>query len=62
MTCGPDGADAFQLVELAALRANQVTRGCRAKVDGDHGAAVPARREVAEGKVLYEATNRRTHE
>jgi DNA-directed RNA polymerase subunit K/omega len=42
---------AFQFVALAALRAAQLTRGCRPRVDGDHTTAVFAQREIAEGKV-----------
>lgn len=42
---------AFEFVAVAALRAAQLSRGCRAKVDGDHSIAVFAQREVAEGKV-----------
>jgi DNA-directed RNA polymerase subunit K/omega len=43
---------AFHFVALAALRAAQLTRGCRPRVDGDHTTAVFAQREVAEGKVM----------
>jgi DNA-directed RNA polymerase subunit K/omega len=42
----------FHFVVLAALRAAQLTRGCRSRVDGDHSTAVIAQREVAEGKVM----------
>ena len=45
----------FQFVAIAALRAAQLTRGCRPRVDGHHTTAVLAQREVAEGKVS--ATN-----
>jgi DNA-directed RNA polymerase subunit K/omega len=45
----------FEFVAIAALRAAQLTRGCRPKVDGVHTTAVLAQREVAEGKVS--ATN-----
>ena len=45
----------FEFVAIAALRAAQLTRGCRPRVDGDHTTAVLAQREVAEGKV--NATN-----
>lgn len=41
----------FQFVTLAALRAAQLTRGCRPRVDGDHNTAVTAQLEIAEGKV-----------
>jgi len=43
---------AFEFVVVAALRAAQLTRGCRPRVDGDHTTAVLAQREVAEGKVI----------
>jgi DNA-directed RNA polymerase subunit K/omega len=46
---------AFEFVVVAALRATQLTRGCRPKVEGDHATAVLARREVAEGKVTPSA-------
>lgn len=41
----------FEFVTLAALRAAQLTRGCRPKVNGVHTTAVFAQREVAEGKI-----------
>ena len=41
----------FEFVTLAALRAAQLTRGCRPKVDGIHTTAVYAQREVAESKI-----------
>jgi len=46
---------AFEFVAVAALRAAQLTRGCRPKVDGAHSTAVFAQREVAEGKVIATA-------
>jgi DNA-directed RNA polymerase subunit K/omega len=48
----PNGMGAFEFVAVAALRATQLTRGCRPKVDGDHTTAVLAQREVADGKVM----------
>lgn len=51
----PDQMGAFQFVAIAALRAAQLTRGCRPRVDGDHTTAVFAQREVAEGKVTSTA-------
>jgi DNA-directed RNA polymerase subunit K/omega len=42
----------FEFVAVAALRAVQLARGCRPRVDGDHTTAVLARREVSEGKVM----------
>ena len=41
----------FEFVAVAALRAAQLARGCRPRVDGAHTTAVFAQREVAEGKV-----------
>lgn len=45
----------FHFVAVAALRAAQLMRGCRPRVDGDHTTAVLAQREVAEGKVTATA-------
>jgi DNA-directed RNA polymerase subunit K/omega len=47
----PHAMGTFEFVAIAALRAAQLTRGCRPRVDGDHTTAVLAQREVAEGKV-----------
>jgi DNA-directed RNA polymerase subunit K/omega len=47
---------AFEFVAIAALRAAQLARGCRPKVDGDHTTAVCAQLEVAEGKVARAAS------
>ena len=47
----PHDMGAFEFVALASLRAAQLTRGCRPRVDGQHTTAVFAQREVAEGKV-----------
>jgi hypothetical protein len=51
----PHDMGVFQFVAVAALRAAQLMRGCRPRVDGDHSAAVFAQREVAEGKVIPSA-------
>ena len=48
----PSGVGTFQFVVLASLRAAQLMRGCRPKVDGEHKAAVIAQLEVSEGKVM----------
>lgn len=45
----------FEFVTIATLRAAQLARGCRPRVDGDHCTAVLAQREVAEGKVRRDA-------
>jgi hypothetical protein len=47
----PSGIGAFQFVILAALRAVQLARGCRPRVDGIHKNTVIAQLEVAQGKV-----------
>jgi DNA-directed RNA polymerase subunit K/omega len=47
----PPEVGAFQFVVLSALRAAQLTRGCRPRVDGMHKAIVIAQAEVAQGKV-----------
>jgi DNA-directed RNA polymerase subunit K/omega len=51
----PEQMGKFEFVAVAALRAAQLTRGCRPRVDGDHTTAVFAQREVAEGKVTRSA-------
>ena len=51
----PQKMGAFEFVKVAALRAEQLARGCRPRVDGDHTTAVFAQREVAEGKVTKTA-------
>lgn len=50
----PSGVGAFQFVILASLRAVQLTRGCRPKVDGVHKNTVMAQLEVSQGKVVQE--------
>ena len=47
----PPGVGAFQFVVLATLRAAQLMRGCRPKVDGLHMATVIAQLEVSSGIV-----------
>jgi hypothetical protein len=43
----------FQFVVLSSLRAVQLTRGCRPRIEvGDHKRNVIAQLEVAEGKVF----------
>jgi len=48
----PPGVGAFQFVVLAGLRAAQLVRGCRPKVDGLHKATVIAQLEVSAGIVM----------
>jgi DNA-directed RNA polymerase subunit K/omega len=42
---------AFEFVVVSSLRAAQLQRGCRPRVDGAHKATVTAQFEVAERKV-----------
>jgi DNA-directed RNA polymerase subunit K/omega len=48
----PDGMNAFEFVVLAALRAEQLHRGCTPRVEQSEKVAVTAQHEVAERKVL----------
>jgi hypothetical protein len=43
---------AFEFVVLATLRAAQLMRGCRPRVDGAHKPVVTAQFEIAAGKVV----------
>ena len=52
----PPGVGTFQFVVLATLRAAQLMRGCRPRVDGVHKATVIAQLEVSEGKVMQVAS------
>jgi hypothetical protein len=47
----PAGVGAFEFVILSTLRAAQLMRGCRPRVDGVHKPTIIAQVEVAEGKV-----------
>ena len=47
----PPGVGKFQFVVLATLRAAQLMRGCRPRIDGIHKATITAQLEVSEGKV-----------
>ena len=48
----PQGMGAFQFVVLATLRAAQLMKGCRPRVErGVHKSTIIAQVEVAEGKV-----------
>ncbi len=49
----PSGMGGFEFVVLASLRAAQLMRGCRPRVDGGHKNTVIAQREVSEGKVFH---------
>src|SRR5262245_21237697 len=48
----PTQIGTFEFVVLASLRAAQLTRGCRSKVNGQHKVTVLAQIEVAEGRVV----------
>jgi DNA-directed RNA polymerase subunit K/omega len=48
------GVGAFQFVVLSSLRAVQLTRGCRPRIDGVHKHTVMAQLEVSQGKVIQE--------
>jgi DNA-directed RNA polymerase subunit K/omega len=54
----PPGIGAFQFVILASLRAVQLMRGCRPRIDGDHKNTVIAQLEVSQGKVVQAAVPR----
>jgi DNA-directed RNA polymerase subunit K/omega len=47
----PPGMGAFQFVVLSKLRAAQLMRGCRPRIEGTHKATIIAQLEVSEGKV-----------
>ncbi len=47
----PPGVGAFQFVVLATLRAAQLLRGCRPRVEGIHKPTIIAQFEVAAGLV-----------
>ena len=47
----PVGMGAFEFVVLSTLRAAQLMRGCRPRVEGDHKPTIIAQCEIAEGKV-----------
>lgn len=48
----PAGLGRFEFVILSTLRAAQLMRGCRPRVDSVHKATVLAQLEVASGKVM----------
>lgn len=47
----PTGMGAFEFVVLSKLRAAQLMRGCRPRVEGMHKATITAQLEVSAGKV-----------
>ena len=57
----PLGVGAFEFVILASLRAAQLMRGCRPRVDGGHKHPVTAQLEVSQGKVVQESVPPRPH-
>jgi hypothetical protein len=48
----PQGIGQFEFVVLASLRASQLKRGCRPRVEGHHTVAVTAQLEIAGGTVV----------
>lgn len=52
----PSDLGKFEFVILSTLRAAQLMRGCRPRVDGVHKATVIAQLEVATGKVAPMST------
>jgi DNA-directed RNA polymerase subunit K/omega len=52
----PSDMGKFQFVVLASLRAVQLTRGCTPRVTGIHKRTTMAQLEVAQGKVIEDAT------
>jgi DNA-directed RNA polymerase subunit K/omega len=44
-------SNAFEFVTVAALRAQQLQRGCTPRVPGDHKKIITAQMEVVAGKV-----------
>jgi DNA-directed RNA polymerase omega subunit len=52
MIAAPPGVGVFHFVVLASLRAAQLMRGCRPKIEGcPHKPVFMALREVSEGKI-----------
>jgi hypothetical protein len=47
----PTVLGAFEFATLSSLRAGQLVRGCKPRIDETHGIALTAQLEVAEGKV-----------
>jgi len=47
----PLGMGAFQFTVLSTLRAAQLMRGCRPRVEGTHKPVITAQCEVSEGKI-----------
>jgi len=47
----PSGSGAFEFVVVSGLRAAQLMRGSRPRVEGSHKVITTAQLEVAEGKV-----------
>jgi DNA-directed RNA polymerase subunit K/omega len=52
----PSDMGKFQFVVLASLRVVQLTRGCTPRVTGIHKRTTVAQLEVAQGKVIEDAT------
>jgi DNA-directed RNA polymerase subunit K/omega len=48
----PADVGVFHFAVVASLRATQLIRGCRPRLDGDHKPTVMAQYEVAAGQIL----------
>jgi DNA-directed RNA polymerase subunit K/omega len=57
----PPGIGAFEFVVLASLRAIQLTRGCRPRIDSVHKNTVIAQIEGLQGKVVQALCRRASH-
>lgn len=51
----------FELVVVASKRAEQLLRGSRPRVDADHNPARTALREISQGKLLRNESDRGYH-
>lgn len=51
MVTRPIHINAYEFAVLAALRAQQLVRGCTPRVEGVHNAATMAQMEVAAGQI-----------
>jgi DNA-directed RNA polymerase subunit K/omega len=54
----PSLMNPFEFVQVASLRAAQLTRGCQARVPVSHRSILTAQLEVAEGKVSAAARDK----
>ena len=54
MVTRPVQMEAFEYVAVAALRAQQLMKGCIPRLDGEHKAITMAQMEVSAGKIARE--------